>query len=119
MADDRSLVPTTDGKRTVTHLIDEAIEENKAGTRLIYILSTLVVLTGLGAACYGLIQGRVAVSICGTAMSFISIPGFHYVMKVRKENVEIRLLEGPLIGARTPEEAMAILRRYSSPKVPS
>ena len=86
-------------------VIDKAIRENRPGEILIYVLSVLVVGTGIFAIIYGAFKGEGLVALSGSIPTALIFPAFKAITEMRRQNIAIRLLEAPLRMAQTSQEA--------------
>jgi hypothetical protein len=98
--------------RTAKEIIDQAIEENKWNERLLYFIAVACVVSGITALIFGLIQEQGVVAIAGGIASALFIPAMHQARQIRRENMAIRLLEGPLGKAETAKEASDALKEF-------
>jgi len=110
--------------RTVADIINQAIAENRTPEYLLYCFAGLFVLTGevlIGAAIYN--RSGVA-AIVGVALNGLAWPAYRATRAIRAENLMLRMLEVPLMKAKTAGEAAKMLtemfesqfKRSSTPK---
>lgn len=95
--------------RTVRDIIDQAIAENRVPEYLLYCFASLFVLTGealLGTAFY---NRNTTTAIVGVALNGLAWPAYRATRAIRAENLMLRMLEVPLMQARTAEEAAKML----------
>lgn len=86
-------------------VVDKAIRENRYGEIILYLLSILVVLTGIFAIIYGALKGEGLVALSGSIATALVFPAFKRAEEIRRQNIAIRLLEALLRTAETSEEA--------------
>jgi len=98
--------------RPAREIIDQAIEENKWNERLLYFIAVACVVSGMTALLFGLIKEQGVVAIAGGISSALFIPAMYQARKVRRENMAIRLLEGPLSKSETAKEASDALKEF-------
>jgi len=98
--------------RTAQELIDQVIRENRHSEMLCYVFATAFVSVGvfaIGSAIY-FQQGTVAVA--GSVPSALFWPAINIAVKIRRENIAIRLFELPLSRFDTAKEAAEMLREF-------
>lgn len=100
------------GPESAYSVIDKAIRENRNGEILLYVFSVLVVGTGIFVIIYGALKGEGLVALSGGIVTSLIFPAFQRAAKIRKENMSIRLLEAPLIDAKTSEEAAKAINEF-------
>ena len=93
-----------------SEVIDAAIRENRAGEYILYGLSVLFALVGVGTLIYGIVKGTAIMSLAGAIASGLFWPAMREARKTRKESLAVRLLEAPLSRADTVKEAADMLR---------
>jgi len=98
--------------RTAREIIDQAIEENRWNERLLYFIAVICVISGITALLFGLIREQGVVAVAGGVASGLFIPAMHQARKIRRENMAIRLLEGPLSKAATAKDASDALKEF-------
>ncbi|MGB9454735.1 MAG: hypothetical protein WCB12_01745 [Bryobacteraceae bacterium] len=96
--------------RMPSEVIDAAIRENRAGEYVLYGLSVLFALVGVGTLIYGIVRGTPGTSLAGAIASGLFWPAMTEARKTRKESLAVRLLEAPLSRADTAKEAADMLR---------
>lgn len=106
-------------KRTATEIINQAIEENRWGERLLYLLSCATFLVGAGALIMGAYQGQQVIAASGAVAGTLFYPAMRLAKRIREQNIAIRLLEIPLSNSRTAEEAAKILQEFFASTIPS
>lgn len=97
--------------RSAKDIIDQAINENRFGERLLYGFATIVVLVGAGAIVAGIVSKSGLVALAGAIASSLFVPAMNAARRTRRENISIRLLEAPLSRAETATEAADALRK--------
>ena len=103
----------TDGRYTVSarFLIDQAIAESRTGEWLLYAFAVIFPIVGLAVLMLGLLTDQALVSLSGAIVSFLFVPTIRAAVRIRRENVVIRLLEIPLSRADTAQAAAEALRQ--------
>jgi hypothetical protein len=101
----------SEGPRTAKDIIDQAINENRFGERLLYAFATVVVLVGAGAIVAGIVSRSGLVALAGAIASSLFVPAMNAARRTRRENLCIRLMEAPLSRAETATEAADALRK--------
>src|SRR5579875_4212172 len=97
--------------RTAQEVIDQAIQENKAGEFLLYGISTAAALVGLGILVFATLNLQPVIAIAGTVCTSLFWPAMKLARQTRKENIALRLLEAPLSKAGTATAAAEMLRQ--------
>src|SRR5262245_65403849 len=97
-------------QRTAREVIDQAIQENRAGEWLAYLFAVVFVVVGVVIRIWGAISGQGIVSVAGSIASILFWPALREARQIRKENMAIRLLEVPLSMAGTGKAAAEALR---------
>jgi hypothetical protein len=95
--------------RTPCDIINQAISENRVPEYLLYGFACLFVLTGellIGMAIY---HKSPLESVAGVALNGLAWPAYHLTRAIRSENLMLRMLEVPLMKARTADEAAKML----------
>jgi len=98
--------------RTARDVIDQAVEENRVGERLLYGMACVFGATGVFLIAWAAIEKLPFVAVAGALSTSLLWPSISSARKTRKESVAIRLLEVPLSRADTSEEASAMLHRF-------
>jgi hypothetical protein len=98
--------------RSAKEIIDQAINDNKVSEWLLYIFASVFVLAGMTALIWGMVEGQGAVSVAGAIAGALFWPDMHQARQIRRENIAIRLVEGPLSMAETSGEAANALREF-------
>jgi hypothetical protein len=93
-----------------SEVIDAAIRENRVGEYILYGLSVLFGIVGVGTLIYGIVNGTAITSLSGAIASSLFWPAMREARKTRKESLAVRLLEAPLSRADTSKEAADMLR---------
>jgi hypothetical protein len=97
--------------RSAREVIDQAIKENRLGEYLCYGFASAFVLGGLLVLGWSVYSDQSAiVTIVGAVTSGLCWPGVANAIRIRRENIAIRLLETPLSTAGTATDAAAMLR---------
>lgn len=99
-------------RRTTDQVINQAIEENRFGERMLYGFAVAFVLVGLSVLGYGLRRGDHIEAITGCVASSLFFPAMSQARKIREQNMAIRLLEIPLSNSTTAQEASEVLRLF-------
>lgn len=95
--------------RTAREVIDQAIAENKAGERLLYVFASTFIGLGVLLIIWGVVRGDKGFALVGTLASTLFWPAMNQARQTRKESIAIRLLEAPLARADTGEKAAEML----------
>jgi hypothetical protein len=98
--------------RSAKEIIDQAINDNKWSEWLLYSFAILFVLAGILALIWGMIKGEGVVALAGAIAGVLFWPAMNQARQIRRENIAIRLLEGPLSMAATSEEAANALKEF-------
>jgi len=98
--------------RTPQQVIDQAITENHFGEYLGYAFAIVFVLCGVGVLVIGAIRKDGLVAAAGGISSTLFWPSLSAAMRIRRQNVAIRLLELPMNRADTSREAAEVLRGF-------
>ena len=84
--------------------IEKAIKENRPAEYLLYGFCVVVFGVGISTIVFGALTGQL-LAFVGSVPSVMIWPAIRLVAGIRRENVAIRLMEGPLREAKTAEEA--------------
>ena|ERR1039457_3756953 len=95
--------------RTAREVIDQAIQENQFGERLLYGFATTFVISGLAMLGWSMWNHDGVIAICGGISSALFLPAMQLARKTRRENIAIRLLEAPLSRVDTAKAASEML----------
>jgi hypothetical protein len=106
-------------KRTPNEIINQAINENRFGERLLYLFSCTTFFVGVGVLVAGAYQGQQVIAASGAVASALFYPAMRLARRIREQNMAIRLLEIPLTNSRTAEEAAKILEEFFASTIPS
>ncbi len=93
-------------------LIDRAIRENRISEYLGYTFSVVFVVCGVAAMAIGIHKGDSVIACAGGIAGVLFWPPFNATMKIRRENIAIRLLEAPLAKASSAEQALDLLNNF-------
>ena len=96
------------GPFRVNEVIDSAISENRSAERILLGIAGLFLGLGTTVLIVGLIRDSV-VAYAGVVESVLFVPAVSLVLRIRKENIALRILEIPLRKARTAQEAERVL----------
>ena len=97
---------TTDMQaRTPRQIIDQAVEENRFGERLLYVMACAFAVVGLLVLVWAAINRLPVIAVAGSISTSLFWPAAKSARQTRKESVAIRLLEAPLSRADTAREA--------------
>ena len=91
-------------------VIDKAIEENRAGEKILYFICLSVVAVGLAVLVYGAISNKGIVALSGGLSTSLIIPVFRSAIEIRRQNIAIRLLEEALNRATSSKEAAEAIK---------
>lgn len=100
--------------RTPREVIDQAIEENRFGERVLYLLACVFGIIGvlmLAAAAWSRLPWVGGVGGISTALCW---PAVASARQTRKESIMIRLLEAPLSRADTAQQAAQMIQQLFS-----
>lgn len=90
--------------------IDKVIQENRPAEWLLYIVSVLIVATGIFTIVFGTLKEQALLALVGSVPSAMIFPALWMARDIRRENMAIRLLEVPLRMAQSSEEAASSVR---------
>lgn len=97
-------------RRTAKDVIDQAINENKVGERLLYVLSTMAAVCGLSVVLWAAFKEQPLIAIAGSICTVLIWPAIQLATRTRKENIALRMLEVPLSQAATENAAADMLQ---------
>ena len=95
--------------RTVTEVINQAIQENRWPEYLLYAFACIFVLTGEALIGWSLYSRLPLMSFAGAALNGLAWPAYNGIKRLRAENLMLRMLEIPLSKAKTADEAAKML----------
>jgi hypothetical protein len=95
--------------RTVTDVINHAIEENRRQEYLLYTFACIFVLTGEVLIGWSLYSHLPLMSFAGAALNGLAWPAYNGIKQLRAENLMLRMLEIPLSKTKTADEAGKML----------
>ena len=98
--------------RTPKQVIDQAIDENRGGARLLYAFASICVSIGVVAIIAGMLQHQGAVAVAGSVSTSLLFPAIWQARATRRENIAIRMLELAIDRAANPEEAVKLLNGF-------
>lgn len=96
--------------RTVRDVIDQAIQENRFGERLLYVFACGMFGVGIALIIHGMIVGSTTQTVVGAIGTSTFIPAVHVAQKLRQQNMSVRLLEAALMRADTAKDAAQAIR---------
>jgi hypothetical protein len=96
--------------RSAREVIDQAIEENRFGERLLYALSTISAIVGLFVVVWSVLHIQPVAALAGSACTALFWPAMRLGQQTRKENIALRLLEALLAKATTATAAAEMLQ---------
>jgi hypothetical protein len=97
--------------RTISEVIDLAIQESRLPTYLLYTFSVIFVGTGVTLIFWSIAHDQPLMTVLGVADSALFWPAMKYADKTRRSNIMLRTLEIPLSQAKTAKEAAEMLKR--------
>jgi len=95
--------------RTPKEVIDQAIAENRIPEYVLYIFACLFVLTGVILVGVAIYNKNPITGISGVALNGLAWPAYNATRRIRSENLMLRMLEVPLMKAKTADEAAKML----------
>ena len=98
--------------RSSKEVIDQAIRENRPGEIICYAFAIVFVVCGVGALIVGAVRGEGLVASAGGVASALFWPSLQIAMKIRRQNIAIRMLESALDRADTAKDATDALRVF-------
>ena len=104
-------VSTAPRERTTQDVIDQAVRENRLGEWLCYGFATVLVGAGAFALVWGTVTAAWVPAASGTLMSGLFWPAMVFARQVREAKLMMRLLEIPLMNAKTSKDAADALRK--------
>ncbi len=98
----------------VSEIIDNAIKENRTAERILLRTSGLFLCLGTIVLVVGLIRASM-VAYAGVVESVLFAPAVMLVLRIRRENIALRILELPLRKSKTAREAeLALIDFFKS-----
>jgi len=97
-------------KRSAQATIDLVLHENQVLSVTLWVLAVLFVLCGITVIGVSLWRNQPITAVAGAVETYLFIPAWRFVQKLRRENIMIRLLEIGLNNARTTSEAVETIR---------
>lgn len=98
--------------RTTSDVIEQAISENKISQRLLLSSAILFITLGLSILVWAAGKAQPIVAILGVLTVSLSWPVLTSILRTRRENLSIRLLEAVLNRADTAEAAADALSQF-------
>jgi hypothetical protein len=95
--------------RTAKEVIDQAIAENRLPEYMLYGFACLFVLVGMTLIGFALYEKSSINAIAGAALNGLAWPAYNGTQRIRAENLMLRMLEVPLMKAKTADEAAKML----------
>jgi len=95
--------------RTAREIINQAIAENRVPEFMLYGYAYLFVFTGEALIALAIYDRSSVVAIAGVALNGLAWPAYRATRAIRAENLMLRMLEVPLMKARTADEAATML----------
>lgn len=99
-------------RRTPQEAIDQAIREGRPGLYLAYVSIVISLCGGVFGLWEASRNQQPLVAILGGVLSACVWPALQHALKVRQQNVALRLLEIPLNQARSADEMAGLLREF-------
>ena len=99
-------------RRTPQEVIDQAIREGLPGLYLAYVSIVVSLCGGVFGIWEASRNQQPLVAVLGGVMSVSIWPALQHALKVRQQNVALRLLEIPLNQARSSEEMAKLLQEF-------
>ncbi len=97
-------------KRPAQATIDLILHENQVLLATLYVLAVLSLLTGLTVLGVALWRNQPMTAVAGVAETYLFLPTWRFVQKLRREHIMLRLLQIGLNDARTTSEALDKIR---------
>jgi polyribonucleotide nucleotidyltransferase len=97
-------------KRSAQATIDLVLHENQVLSGDSLFLAVLSILSGLTVLGVALWRNQPGTAVAGVAETYLFIPAWRFVQKLRRENIMIRLLQVGLNNAQTTSEAVDKIR---------
>ncbi len=97
--------------RTARDVIDQAIRENRFSEWLCYVLIVLFVSLGGAVIITGICYRAWELASAGAVPAALFWPALVHLREIRREKMMIRVLEVPLMMARTAEAAAETLQK--------
>lgn len=97
--------------RTAKEVIDQAIAENRLPEYILYTFACLFVLTGLVLIGDAIYNRSSITAVSGVALSGLAWPAFRMTRALREQNLMLRMMEVPLMKAKTADEAAQMLTK--------
>jgi hypothetical protein len=98
-------------QRSPYDVIEAAISENRTSEYILFGFAIFFVLTGAAVLGYSLWTGQWQLSVGAAIETGLFYPAMREVHRIRNENQKIRLLEIPLMNAKTADEAAAVVHK--------
>jgi len=95
--------------RTAKEVIDQAIGENRVPEFILYVFACLFVAAGLALIGLAIYDKSPIHGISGVALNGLAWPAYNATRRIRSENLMLRMLEVPLMKAKTADEAAKML----------
>jgi len=96
------------GPLKVHEIIDQAIRENRHAERILLGFAALFVGLGTVVLIVGLVTDSV-VAYAGVVESVMFVPAVWLVLRIRTQNIAVRMMEIPLRKAKNAQEAERLL----------
>jgi hypothetical protein len=97
--------------RTISEVIDLAVQESRMPTYLLYTFSVIFVGTGVTLIFWSITHDQPLITVLGVLDSALFWPAMKHADKTRRSNIMLRTLEIPLSQAKTAKEAAEMLKR--------
>ncbi len=96
--------------RPAQETIDLALHENQVLSVTLYVLAVLSLLTGLTVLGVALWRNQPMTAVAGAIETYLCLPAWRFLHKLRREKIMLRLLQIGLNEARTPSDAVDKIR---------
>jgi hypothetical protein len=97
-------------ERPAQATIDLVLHENQVLSVTLYVLAVLSVLGGITVLGVAVWRNQPITAVAGVVETYLFIPAWRFVQKLRRENIMIRLLQIGLNDARTTSETVEAIR---------
>jgi F0F1-type ATP synthase assembly protein I len=97
--------------RPTSAVINQAIEENKAGQRILYLAAFFCLVTGVVILIWQIHHQQPVMAILGFLLALLSLPLFTWIKSTKKQNLALRLVEVPLSRADTAKQAAELVSK--------
>ncbi len=100
------------GKRTPSEVIDQAVEEGRFGVLMAYLAIVVALCGGVTGIVQAILTQQPLWVVGGGILGSWIWPALRYALKIRQENLALRLLEIPLNQTQSAREAAQLLQDF-------